>query len=440
MQKPYSEEICQNYKIDFEKLKKTLQDIDENSDELKTLSQKTNVKIDTLLDYKNGKIELDNMPITLFGALTNNPKRAAGITAELRLILMLSNIEKTAKQTGLNKDDLNHYKKDFNSLFYVSLKDALNILENRVFEEITMDIQEQYNSIIVNETYRQELLEKMGFKTDYKKQSLNDFYAELFLFFSSNDFMLRDEDEKPVYIDVGYFETFLNFASNLRLNIDISTFLELLTERNISLIFTKEDGKDYSKLDDMDVIINDFDTDFLRLNTMTIGDKIIWSPQLFDTDNHQLTYKGKYLDDCDTFDTDSIITVSYLEKDFSDKLTQNIKAIKDSLNINELTVRLALKDEEPFRLILDVLKGVKITNFIEEIQAAISEKNKYALLDMNKILNGTKKDIDMMFELVNISFVNVNSKNARNVLEGYIKENIRNTFMVLQDYRQLNQI
>lgn len=59
---------------------------------------------------------------------------------------------------------------------------------------------------------------------------------------------------------------------------------------------------------------------------------------------------------------------------------------------------------------------------------------------MNKILNGTKRDIDMMFELVNISFVNVNSKNARNVLEGYIKENIRNTFMVLQDYRQLNQI
>ena len=199
------------------------------------------------------------------GTLTNNPKRAAGITAELRLILMLSDIEKTAKQTGLNKDDLNHYKKDFNSLFYVSLKDALNILENRVFEEITMDIQEQYNSIIVNETYRQELLEKMGFKTDYKKQSLNDFYAELFLFFSSNDFMLRDEDEKPVYIDVGYFETFLNFASNLRLNIDVSTFLELLTERNISLIFTKEDGKDYSKLDDMDVIINDFDTDFLRI-------------------------------------------------------------------------------------------------------------------------------------------------------------------------------
>jgi hypothetical protein len=440
MQKPYSEEICQNYKIDFEKLKKTLQNINENSDELETLSQKTNVKIDTLLDYKNGKIELDNMPITLFGALTNNPKRVAGITAELRLILMLSDIEKTAKQTDLNKDDLNHYKKDFNSLFYVSLKDALNILENRVFEEITMDIQEQYNSIIVNETYRQELLEKMGFKTDYKKQSLNDFYAELFLFFSSNDFMLRDEDEKPVYIDVGYFKTFLNFASNLRLNIDVSTFLELLTERNISLIFTKEDGKDYSKLDDMDVIINDFDTDFLRLNTMTIGDKIIWSPQFFDTDNHQLTYKGKYLDDCDTFDTDSIITVSYLEKDFSDKLTQNIKAIKDSLNINELTVRLALKDEEPFRLILDVLKGVKITNFIEEIQAAISEKDKYALLDMNKILNGTKKDIDMMFELVNISFVNVNSKNARNVLEGYIKENIRNTFMVLQDYRQLNQI
>lgn len=40
MQKPYSEEICQNYKIDFEKLKKTLQDIDENSDELETLSQK----------------------------------------------------------------------------------------------------------------------------------------------------------------------------------------------------------------------------------------------------------------------------------------------------------------------------------------------------------------------------------------------------------------
>lgn len=440
MQKPYSEEICQNYKIDFEKLKKTLQDIDENSDELETLSQKTNVKIDTLLDYKNGKIELDNMPITLFGALTNEPKRAARITAELRLILMLSNIEKTAKQTGLNKDNLNHYKKDFNSLFYVSLKDALNILENRIFEEITMDIQEQYNSIIVNETYRQELLEKMGFKTDYKKQSLNDFYAELFLFFSSNDFMLRDEDEKPVYIDVGYFETFLNFASNLRLNIDVSTFLELLTERNISLIFTKKEGKNYSKLDDMDVIINDFDTDFLRLNTMTIDDKIIWSPQLFDTDNHQLTYKGKYLDDCDTFDTNSIITVSYLEKDFSDKLTQNIKAIKDSLNINELTVRLALKDEEPFRLILDVLKGVKITNFIEEIQAAISEKDKYALLDMNKILNGTKKDIDMMFELVNISFVNVNSKNARNVLEGYIKENIRNTFMVLQDYRQLNQI
>lgn len=92
-------------------LKKTLQDIDENSDELKTLSQETNVKIDTLLDYKNGKIELDNMPITLFGALTNEPKRAAGITAELRLILMLSDIEKTAKQTGLNKDDLNHYKK-----------------------------------------------------------------------------------------------------------------------------------------------------------------------------------------------------------------------------------------------------------------------------------------------------------------------------------------
>lgn len=440
MQKPYSEEICQNYKIDFEKLKKTLQNIDENSDELKTLSQKTNVKIDTLLDYKNSKIELDNMPITLFGTLTNEPKRAAKITAELRLILMLSDIEKTAKQTGLNKDDLNHYKKDFNSLFYVSLKDALNILENRVFEEITMDMQEQYNSIIVNETYRQELLEKMGFKTDYKKQSLNDFYAELFLFFSSNDFMLRDEDEKPVYIDVGYFETFLNFASNLRLNIDVSTFLELLTERNISLIFTKEDGKDYSKLNDMDVIINDFDIDFLRLNTVTIDDKIIWSPQLFDTDDHKLTYKGKYLDDCDTFDTDSIITVSYLEKDFSDRLTQNIKAIKNSLNINELTVRLALKDEEPFRLILDILKGVKITNFIEEIQATISEKDKYALLDMNKILNGTKKDIDMMFELVNISFVNINSKNARNVLEGYIKENIRNTFMVLQDYRQLNQI
>lgn len=440
MQKPYSEEICQNYKIDFEKLKKTLQNIDENSDELETLSQKTNAKIDTLLDYKNGKIELDNMPITLFGALTNNPKRASGITAELRLILMLSDIEKTAKQTGLNKDDLNHYKKDFNSLFYVSLKDALNILENRIFEEITMDIQEQYSSIIVNETYRQELLEKIGFKTDYKKQSLNDFYAELFLFFSSNDFMLRDENEKPVYIDVGYFETFLNFANDLRLNIDISTLLELLTERNISLIFTKEEGKDYSILDDMDAIINDFDTDFLRLNTITIDDNIIWSPQLFDTDNHKLTYKGKYLDNCDTFDTDSIITVSYLEKDFSDRLTQNIKAIKDSLNINELTVRLALKDEEPFRLILDVLKGVKITNFIEEIQAAISEKDKYALLDMNKILNGTKKDIDMMFELVNISFVNVNSKNARNVLEGYIKENIRNTFMVLQDYRQLNQI
>lgn len=440
MQKPYSEEICQNYKIDFEKLKKTLQNIDENSDELETLSQKTNVKIDTLLDYKNGKIELDNMPITLFGALTNEPKRASGITAELRLILMLSDIEKTAKQTGLNENDLNRYKKDFNSLFSVPLKDALNILNNVVFEELTMDIQEQYNSIIVNETYRQELLEKMGFKTNYKKQSLNDFYAELFLFFSSNDFMLRDEDEKPVYIDVGYFETFLDFASNLRLNIDVSTLLELLTERNISLIFTKEEGKGYSKLDDMDAIINDFDTDFLRLNTMTIGDKIIWSPQLFDTDNHQLTYKGKYLDNCDTFDTNSIITVSYLEKDFSDRLTQNIKTIKDSLNINELTVRLALKDEEPFRLILDVLKGVKITNFIEEIQAAISEKDKYALLDMNKILNGTKKDIDMMFELVNISFVNVNSKNARNVLEGYIKENIRNTFMVLQDYRQLNQI
>lgn len=440
MQKSYSEEICQNYKIDFEKLKKTLQDIDENSDELKTLSQETNIKIDTLLDYKNGKIELDNMPITLFGALTNEPKFATILAHELGLALMLSDIEKTAKQTGVNENALNHYKKDFNSLFSISLKDALNVLDNAVFEEITMDIQEQYSSIIVNETYRQELLEKIGFKTDYKKQSLNDFYAELFLFFSSNDFMLRDEDEKPVYIDVGYFETFLNFANDLRLNIDISTLLELLTERNISLIFTKEEGKDYSILDDMDAIINDFDTDFLRLNTITIDDNIIWNPQLFDTDDHKLTYKGKYLDDCATFDTDSIITVSYLEKDFSNRLTQNIKAIKDSLNINELTLRLALKDEEPFRLILDVLKGVKIANFIEEIQEAVSEKDKYSLLDMNKILNGTKKEIDMMFELVSMNVINVNSKDAKNVLEGYIKENIRNTFMVLQDYRQLNQI